>query len=234
MTKLYMRIAKYIASCGINSRRKCEELITAGKVKVNGEVLTSPALNVEPGVDKIELDGKLVEPQKKVYYLLNKPIGFTSTTADEHATKVITELIPGSELIWPVGRLDRETSGLIILTNDGDLTQKLTHPSYEKSKTYVATLDKSLKTEEFDELPGGIELEDGRIRPDKVLQIGPEKYEITIHEGRNRLVRRIFEHFGRRVITLSRTKLSFLELGNLKVGQYRHLNKQEVERLKNA
>jgi 23S rRNA pseudouridine2605 synthase len=161
-------------------------------------------------------------------------VGYTSTLADPHAKKLITDLVPEGELVWPVGRLDKDTSGLIIMTNDGELTQKLTHPKYEKSKTYVATLDHSLTSKECDDIESGIELEDGRVKADKLIAISSKEYEITVHEGRNRLVRRIFEHFGKKVILLQRTKLSFLEMGNLRPGDFRRLNKQEIERLKNA
>lgn len=229
-----MRIAKYLASCGLGSRRNCEELITAGRVSVNGQLIDSPALNVEPGADVILLDGNPVSPQTKAYYLLNKPIGFTCSLADEHAERLITELVPENIIVWPVGRLDRDTSGLIILTNDGDLTQRMTHPSFEKSKTYVATLDKPLASSELQELAKGVELDDGRIKPDAIVELDGTSYEITVHEGRNRLVRRIFEHFGRKVIALNRTKLSFLEAGSLKLGKYRHLTSTEITRLRNA
>lgn len=229
-----VRIAKYLASCGLGSRRKCEEIITLGKVTVNGTSITSPAMNVSPDTDKIQWRGKTLEPQKKVYYLLNKPVGYTSTLADPYAKKLITDLVPEGELVWPVGRLDKDTSGLIIMTNDGDLTQKLTHPKYEKSKTYLATLDQSLSSKECDDISNGIELDDGRVKADRLLPLGNKLYEITVHEGRNRLVRRIFEHFGKKVILLQRTKLSFLETGNLKPADFRRLNKQEIERLKNA
>lgn len=217
-----------------------------GKVTINGTSITSPALNVSPETDVIKLKGKVLTPQKKVYYLVNKPVGYTCSLADEHAKRLVVELVSDGELVWPVGRLDRDTSGLIILCNDGELTQHLTHPKYEKSKTYIATLDKPLTSAQFDELVTGIELEDGRIKPDSLREIGAQKhtnilqnvgmfnYEITVHEGRNRLVRRIFEHFDREVKSLERTKLAFLEAGSLKPGAFRRLNRQEIERLKHA
>lgn len=229
-----MRIAKYLAASGLGSRRKCEKLVEAGRVEVNGERVSSPAFNIEPDTDEVVFDENAVVPQKKVYYLLYKPVGYTSTLADEHAKKLITELVPRNELVWPVGRLDRETSGLIILTNDGELTQKLTHPKYEKSKTYVATTDKPLSNQQLLELEKGIILEDGPIKPDDLKQLSGGNYEITIHEGRNRLIRRIFEYFDRQVMTLTRTKLSFLGLDGLKPGEYRELTAREVERLTNA
>jgi 23S rRNA pseudouridine2605 synthase len=234
MTGEDMRIAKYLASCGLGSRRKCEEIIAMGKVSVNGKAITSPALNIDPREDKISFKNKFIEPQKKVYYLLYKPVGYTCSLADDKAKRLITELVPGTEFVWPVGRLDRETSGLIIMTNDGDLTQKLTHPSHEKSKTYIAKIDKSLSSSQIETFISGIELEDGRMKPDALKSLGDFEYEITVHEGRNRLVRRSFEHFARKVGALTRVKLSFLEIGSLKPGKFRRLNMQEVERLRHA
>ncbi len=206
----------------------------AGKVKVNGEVIKSPALSIDPALDKIVYEGKIVEPSTKVYYLLNKPAGHTSSASDSHAKKLVTELVPADPVVWPVGRLDRETSGLLILTNDGDLTQKLTHPSFEKRKTYIATVDKPLSDEQVTELSKGIALEDGVIKPDGLKPLSGGSYKITIHEGRNRLIRRMFEHFDRQVITLERTGLAFLNLGNLKSGEYRELTTTEISRLKNV
>lgn len=229
-----MRISRYLASCGLGSRRKCEELVNAGRVKVNGEIIDTPAFDINPKTDEIFFDDAPAVPQKKVYYLLNKPTGYTSTLADVHAEKLVTELVPDTEFVWPVGRLDRDTCGLIILTNDGELTQHLTHPKYEKSKTYIASIDKPLATNQLVELEHGILLEDGPIKPDEIKALAANQYQITIHEGRNRLVRRTFEHFGRKVLSLERTRLSFLEMDNLKTGEFRPLSEQEVERLKNA
>lgn len=221
-----------MASCGLGSRRKCEELINTGYIKVNGAVIHSPALNIDPAADSVEYGNKLVTPKIKVYFLLNKPTGYTCSNEDSHAKKLIIELLPDNPPVWPVGRLDRETAGLIILTNDGDLTQKLTHPKYEKSKSYLITVDRPLSDNQLAELKQGITLEDGPIRPDNLKIVGGGKYEITVHEGRNRLVRRTFEHFDRRVIALTRTKLAFLEINNLTPGQYRELTEKEIEKLK--
>ncbi len=228
-----IRIAKFLASCGIGSRRKCEDIITAGDVQIDDETVTTPATTVGPE-NVVKVRGKIVSPNKLVYYLLNKPTGYTSTVADEHAKKLITELVPGEPPVWPVGRLDRDTAGLIVLTNDGELTQKLTHPSFEKQKTYIATVSKPLTDKQIQELLGGIRLDDGPIKPDSVHNLIDSKYEITVHEGRNRLVRRIFEYFGVTVIALTRTKLAFLTLKGLEPGQYRVLTTDEVDRLKNA
>jgi len=228
-----VRIAKFLASCGVGSRRKCEDLVTSGNVQIDGEVITTPATLV--GAENVvRLNGQVVRPNTLVYYLLNKPAGYTSTVADSHAKKLITELIPMEPPVWPVGRLDRETSGLIILTNDGELTQQLTHPSFAKSKTYIATVDRPLSDQQIHNLNAGIVLEDGPIKPDRLKVLTGGNYEVTIHEGRNRLVRRMFEHFDRRVMSLSRTSLGFLTADSLPVGEYRQLTKDEIKRLKNA
>lgn len=228
------RLAKFLSSADLGSRRKCEELIKEGRVLVNGQTVTTPSINIDPQIDLVTFDGKPAKPKTKVYYLLNKPTGYTSTTADKHADKLITELVPDDIFVWPAGRLDRETSGLIILTNDGELTQKLTHPKYEKEKTYIAKTDRPLTKNEVKEILGGIELEDGPIRPDSFKDLGNNMYEVSIHEGRNRLVRRIFEHYGREVAELDRTRIAFLKKEKLGVGEYRKLTEEEVERLQNA
>lgn len=226
-----MRIAKYIASCGIASRRKAEELVANGKVMLNEEIITDLGRKIEPGQDVISVDAKVCEPQKKVYYLLNKPAGYTTTLADPHAKKIITELVPEEPFVWPVGRLDRETSGLILMTNDGELTQKLTHPSFGKEKEYIATSDFALSEKEITEITNGITLEDGRIKPDLFESKGDNIYRIVIHEGRNRLIRRIFEHFGKNVIQLERTRIQSLR-NDLEKGKWRELTKEEILELK--
>lgn len=231
--QMKVRIAKYLASCGLGSRRKCEELVSAGRVSVNGVQINTPATGVEDG-NTVMVDGKEVRPMTLVYYLLNKPAGYTSTVADAHAKRLITELVPAKPPVWPVGRLDRETSGLIIMTNDGELTQRLTHPSFAKSKTYIATVDRPLSDRQLHELAGGIVLEDGPVRPDKLKPLTGGNYEVTIHEGRNRLVRRMFEHFDRRVMSLDRTTMGSLTAGKLQPGEYRELTTAEIERLKDA
>jgi len=228
-----MRIAKYLASCGVASRRKSEELIEAGKVHVNGEKITSPALNVEP-TDKITIGGKEISPNVKVYYALNKPKGYVSTTTDIHKEKIVTELVPSEPPVWPVGRLDKDTTGLIILTNDGELTQKLSHPSKGKTKEYVVIVDRPLSVFDQEKLKKGIELEDGPFKPDVFTEKSPGKYKIVIHEGRNRLIRRVFEHLGKAVTGLSRVRVASVELGNLESGKYRNLTNNELGRLRNA
>jgi 23S rRNA pseudouridine2605 synthase len=227
-----MRIAKYLASCGVASRRKSEELVLSGKTKVNDEIIFDLGRQIEP-TDTVLVNDEKIEPKEKVYYLLNKPSGYTSTVSDEHAEKIITELVPEEPPVWPVGRLDKETEGLIILTNDGELTQKLTHPSFEKEKEYVAVLDKDLSEKDEESILEGVDLEDGPFRADNLVKLAPKTYQIRVHEGRNRLVRRVFGHFGSTVRKLSRIRLEDLQIGELGLGKWRLLTADEVGRLKN-
>lgn len=225
-----MRIAKYLASCGLGSRRKCEEIIKAGKVKVNNITVTDLATRILPD-DIVLVDGVKCETQNKVYYLVNKPVGYTSTVADPYAKKLITELVPTEPPVWPVGRLDKETSGLIILTNDGKLTQKLTHPSFQKEKEYLAKVTKELSAEELQQLLEGIVLEDGATKADQIERVNEKTYRIVIHEGRNRLVRRIFDHFKSEVIELTRIRIDGLNIDDLKTGEYKILTSVDLEKL---
>jgi 23S rRNA pseudouridine2605 synthase len=204
----------------------------SGKVNVNDEIIFDLGRQIEP-TDQVTVEGKTVKPKEKVYYLLNKPTGYTSTVRDEHAEKLITELIPDDLPIWPVGRLDKETEGLIILTNDGELTQKLTHPSFEKEKEYVAVLDKEITKIDEKSILNGIDLEDGPFKADSLVKLEPKTYQIKVHEGRNRLVRRVFMHFGSSVRKLTRTRLEGLEIGDLAPGKWRFLTTEEIRRLKN-
>ncbi|MEI6266652.1 MAG: pseudouridine synthase [bacterium] len=228
-----MRLAKYLASTGVSSRRKSEDIIQSGRVTVNGTNIIDPAFSVSE-VDKILLDGKEVQISNKVYYLLNKPVGYTSTVSDRHADLLITELVPGSPSVWPVGRLDKNTSGLIIMTNDGDLTQKITHPSHQKLKEYSFSVDRPLSDVELAKMKKGIALEDGEFKPDHLEVLSQGKYLVRVHEGRNRLIRRSIEHFGKNITKLHRAKVGPLELGNLKMGEYRNLTEKELRSLLDA
>jgi len=228
-----MRLAKYLASCGVASRRKCEEYITGGRVSVDDKIISDVATNVI-GAEKIAVDGKIVKPNSLVYYLLNKPTGYTCSLYDPHAKNLANELVPNDPLVWPVGRLDRDTSGLLIFTNDGELTNRLTHPKFKKEKEYVVTVDRPLSVMEIARMRKGIELEDGLFRPDRFSEISAGKYQMTVHEGRNRLIRRSIEHFGKGVMHLERTKVGKITLAGLSSGKYRVLTKSELESLKNA
>jgi len=220
-----MRIAHYLAKSGLGARRKTEELVRAGKVTVNGKTVTDFSFDVAED-DLVIFEGNKVELKPKVYYLLNKPAGYTCSLADEHAEKLVTELVPKEPAVWPVGRLDRDTEGLLVLTNDGDLTYKLTHPKFEKEKEYEVVLDRNLDESELTDLRNGIELEDGLMKPDSATFDG-KKYGVIIHSGRKRIVRRLFSHFDRQVVRLKRTRLANIHLDGLGAGEWRALTEDE-------
>ena len=231
-----MRINKYIASAGVTSRRKADELIEAGKVKVNGNVLENPGYQVEDS-DLVEVDGVAIKPASKlVYYLLNKPCGFVTSTADKEGRRVVTELVPDEIRVFPVGRLDYNTSGLLILTNDGELANKLMHPSGEFDKTYLVRCTGIVTRAEASRLAKGVDIGGFVTSPAEVKLIRHDKNstvaEITIHEGKNRQVRRMFEALGHEVTELQRIRLGNLTIGKLALGQCRKLGPAEIEYLK--
>ncbi|MCW3067870.1 MAG: pseudouridine synthase [Solirubrobacterales bacterium] len=228
-----MRLAKYLAHAGVASRRAAEEVIAAGRVTVEGETVTDPARDVQPGarvsVDGLALDG----PEPRVVFALNKPVGVLSTARDTHGRRTVLDLVPADGLrLYPVGRLDADSSGLILLTNDGELANRLTHPRFEVPKTYRARLGGGPVSEgTLRALRGGVQLEDGRTAPARVRRIGPGQIEITIHEGRNRQIRRMGEAVGHPVLELARTGFGGLALDGLADGAHRRLRPAEVERL---
>ena len=231
-----MRINKYIASAGVTSRRKADELIEEGKVKVNGAVLMNPGYHVEDG-DVVEVEGMVVQPETKlVYYLLNKPTGYVTSTSDEEGRAVVTELVPDNIRVFPVGRLDYNTSGLLILTNDGELSNKLMHPKHEFNKTYIARVNGIVSRAEAARLAKGIDIGGFVTSPADVELLRHDKNstvaKITIHEGKNRQVRRMFKAIGHPVEELTRVGLGNLTIGKLAVGQCRKLSPAEVEYLK--
>ena len=236
------RLQKYLASSGIASRRKAEEYILDGKIKVNGIVITELGTKVNPEQDKIEFEGKEVKKQeRKVYVLLNKPIDYVTTVKDQFNRNTVIELVKpvGDVKLLPVGRLDMYTSGALILTNDGDFIYHVTHPKHEIEKTYTVTLRGKIQNEEVEKLRKGVtineEEEEYITKPAKVriLKIDEEKnisrLEITIHEGKNRQVRKMCEAVGRKVIALHRSKIGNITVKDLKIGQWRYLNTKEVE-----
>lgn len=234
------RLQKVISQAGIASRRDSEELIKAGRVKVNGVVVTELGTKVEPTRDKVAVDNKLIRTEKPVYILLNKPRGIVTTLHDPEGRKTVASLLADiSERIYPVGRLDYNTEGLLLMTNDGELTHALTHPSHEIDKTYRAKVLGRPPEEKLDRLRAGIKLEDGLTAPAKVntIEYDREKdlttIEIVISEGRNRQVRRMFEAIGHPVRQLKRVKFAFLTLVGVRRGAYRHLEPDEVENLRN-
>ena len=231
-----MRLNKYIASAGVCSRRAADELIEKGRVKVNGKVLETMGYHVQEG-DIVEVDGDRVEPEtKKVYYLLNKPAGYVTSTADKEGRPLVTELVPDSIRVFPVGRLDFNTSGLLILTNDGDLSNRLMHPSHGFNKKYLVRAQGIVTGAEAARLEKGVDIGGFVTSPAEVHLIKHDRNstlaEIVIHEGKNRQVRRMFKAIGHPVLELCRTGLGNLEIGRLAVGQGRKLSPAEVEYLK--
>ena len=229
-----MRLQKYMAKCGVASRRRSESIILEGRVKVNGETVRELGRKVSPE-DFIEVDGKPIREEKKVYILLNKPVGYISTVDDPRGRRTVLDLVADvKERVYPVGRLDYDTSGLLILTNDGELTYKLTHPSFEVKKTYLVEVE-GKPGKELARLEKGVMLSDGMTAPAAVAEVKTGKnstsFLLTIHEGRNRQVRRMCEAIGYPVKSLKRIKFAFLELGDLPEGRYRYLTEKEIKML---
>lgn len=232
------RLQKYLAECGIASRRKCEEYITQGKVQVNGKTITELGVKVNPEKDKITFEGKNVkQEERKVYILLNKPIGYVTTSDEQFGRDKVLDLVKVRERVVPVGRLDMYTSGALILTNDGDFVYKVTHPKHEITKTYTVTVKGIIKNEEVEQLRKGVKIDDYTTRPAKVkiLKTDEEKdisrLEITIHEGKNRQVRRMCESVGRRVIALHRSKIGNIGVKDIELRKWRYLKDFEVKTL---
>lgn len=233
-----VRLQKFLASNGIASRRKCEELISQGKVAINGKIVTELGIKINPETDQITYNGKKVENKSTnfVYILLNKPIGVVTTAKDQFGRESVLDLVKVPERIVPVGRLDMYTSGALILTNDGDFVYQLTHPKHEITKTYNATVVGKVTQEEMEMLRKGVKIEDYVTRPAKVkiLKIDDEKnlsrLEITIHEGKNRQVRKMCEAIGKKVIALHRSKIGNLHVKDLKLGTWRYLKKSEIQK----
>lgn len=230
------RLQKFLANNGIASRRKCEEFIKEGKIKVNGKVVTELGTKIEPDKDVVEYNGQVVKSnEKKIYILLNKPIGYVTTNHDQFERDSVLDLVKVKERVVPVGRLDMYTSGALILSNDGDFVYKVTHPKHEITKTYTVTLKGIITDEEVQKLREGIQIEDYITRPAKVkiLKTDFEKkqsrLEITIHEGKNRQVRKMCEAIGRRVLALHRSKIGSIGVKDLKIGTWRYLTKKEKE-----
>ncbi len=231
-----IRLNKYLSNAGICSRREADKFITAGVVTVNGKIITELGYKVNPN-DKIQFGGNKVNKEKTVYILLNKPKGYITTCDDPQERDTVMDLIKEvQERVYPVGRLDRQTSGLLLLTNDGDLTTKLMHPKYNVPKVYHIELDKPLRTDDFDKIKAGIELEDGFIKPDDIAYVEGAKTRkeigIEIHSGRNRIVRRIFESLGYIVMKLDRVLYAGLTKQTLSRGKWRYLADNEVRMLK--
>jgi 23S rRNA pseudouridine2605 synthase len=230
-----MRLAKYLAHAGVASRRAATEIVRAGRVSVDGVRELDPAREIVG--QRVELDGaRIAGPEALVVYALNKPAGVVSTAHDRHGRRTVVELIAAeTRRLYPVGRLDAQTTGLILLTNDGELANLLTHPRYEVPKTYRATVaDGPVKRGALARLADGIELDDGPTSPARVTLVGADVIEIEIHEGRKRQVRRMCEAIGYRVLALQRVRFGPLELGGLAPGAYRRLSDDEIATLRAA
>ncbi|MEJ6951019.1 pseudouridine synthase [Natronospora cellulosivora (SeqCode)] len=230
------RLQKVMAHAGIASRRKSEKIIQEGRVKVNGEIVTKVGTKVNED-DSIEVDGQLISEEKKVYILLNKPRSYITTVDDPRGRKTVLDLIGSiSQRIYPVGRLDYDTSGLLIMTNDGELTYLLTHPSHMIDKTYRVEVKGHPKTQELKQLERGVVLEDGLTAAAKIKKIEHHQdtttFNLTIHEGKNRQVRRMCENIGYEVYKLKRISFAFLDLHGLKEGSFRELSNEEVAKLR--
>jgi 23S rRNA pseudouridine2605 synthase len=230
-----IRLNKYISNSGICSRREADEMISQGLVSVNGTVVSEMGYKVNQG-DEVKVDGSVIKPEPNVYVLLNKPKDFITTTEDPENRRTVMNLVASAckERIYPVGRLDRNTTGLLLLTNDGELAEKLSHPSAKMKKVYQVTLDKPLTRSDFEEVLNGVRLEDGPAPVDELAYVGDDKRVIGIelHVGRNRIVRRIFEHLGYKVMYLDRVMYAGLTKKDLPRGTWRYLNEREVIQLK--
>ena len=235
-----IRIQKFLSENGIASRRKAEELILQGRIKVNDVVITEFGTKINPEKDIVKFDNKIVERKtdKKVYILLNKPIGYVTTMKDQFSRDIVTDLVKVGKRVLPVGRLDMYTSGALILTDDGEFINKVTHPSHEIKKSYIATVKGMVTKEEIEQLKNGVKIDNEYITAKanaKIIKQDKEKditrIEIVIHEGKNRQVRKMCEAIGRKVLALHRTKIGNLEVRNLKLGTWRYLTDNEIKSL---
>ncbi|MBQ3297669.1 MAG: rRNA pseudouridine synthase [Bacilli bacterium] len=230
------RLQKVIAEAGVASRRKAEELIVSGKVKVNNKIVTKLGTKVNPS-DQIEVDNKIIEKENKEYYLLNKPRGVITSTSDDKNRKTVTELIETNCRIYPVGRLDYDTTGALLLTNDGDFANIVMHPSNNMEKVYLAKLEGVIKGEQINKLKNGVTLDGKVIKASRVKlkkvdnNTNKSLVEITIHEGLNHQVKRMFESVGFRVDKLTRKKIGFFDVTDLKSGEYRRLTPKEIQKV---
>lgn len=238
-----MRIARAMALAGVQSRRKCEEFIRQGEVELNGEIVTDLGRQVDLNKDSIVFRGRTISSQKFVYYILNKPRGYTTTAGDAHAEKTVYELLPVKLVshsakrdtrtrVFPVGRLDRDTTGLLLFTNDGDLANHLMHPRYGVGKWYEVRLDCALDPRDLNRLLKGVQLDDGPARAEKVRRLTRRKLQLLIREGRKREVRRIFEALDYEVVDLCRIAFGPILLEKMQPGEGRYLGAKEIQRLK--
>lgn len=228
-----MRLQVFLSHAGVSSRRKALEIILSGQVTVNGRKVVEPSFDVDPVRDSVVCAGRKVESSSKIYILLHKPEGVVSTVKDEHAEKTVVDLLPVSlrRGVYPVGRLDKDSTGLILLTNDGTLTHRLSHPSFETEKAYKVFLNRPLMTQDRRTLETGVMLEGERTAPCRIKALSDGSIEVVLHEGRKRQIRRMLALLRYHVVSLQRVREDFLTLGDLAPGAWRHLTSSEVERL---
>lgn len=231
-----VRIQKYMASCGIASRRKAEEIVRQGRVSVNGKIIDDVMI-IDDENDVVEVDGSLIKPEEnKVYIMLNKPVGVITSAKDQFSRKTVLDLIQTKERVYPAGRLDYDTSGLVILTNDGDAVNRMTHPSHELSKVYDAEIIGHVSKEEKEQFESGLDIEDYTTSSAELQTLkeysDSSVVRITIHEGKNRQVRKMCEKIGHPVLRLKRVQEGQILLGSLKEGEWRYLTDKEVEYIK--
>lgn len=232
-----MRLQKFLATCGVASRRKSEELINSGRVKVNDTIITEMGFKVNPNIDKVYVDNKKVAlEERKVYIMLNKPTGYVTTVSEQFNRKKVTDLVNVPYRIFPVGRLDYNTSGLLILTNDGELTYRLTHPKFKVEKVYIAKIKGIPTKEELNAFESGLKIENYITAPAKIKILkelnGNSIVEVTIREGKNRQVRKMCDAIGHSVLELKRIKMGRIHLGNLEIGNWRYFTEREIAYLK--
>lgn len=232
-----IRLNKYMADCGVDSRRNCDKIILENRVRVNRKPVSELGFMVNELNDTVTVDGKkIVLKNKNVYIMLHKPKGYITTVKDEKDRKTVMELVDVKARVYPVGRLDFDTEGLLILTNDGDMTYKLTHPKHEVSKTYVARIEGEITESEMNSLRKGVEIDGKKTAPAKVKLVEKTddgcKLELVIHEGRNHQVKKMFEVIGKQVVFLKRTEMGDIRLGGLGRGKWRYLNDKELDYLK--
>jgi 23S rRNA pseudouridine2605 synthase len=225
-----VRLVKYLAHAGVASRRAAEELIVAGRVRVGGEVVTDPARDVDED-SVIVVNGDLILPEPREVWAVHKPRGVVSTAREPGRRRAVTELVDSPRRLYPVGRLDADSTGLILLTNDGELANRLTHPRYGVAKTYLLQLSRPPSEADLDRLRRGVRLEDGSTAPAEVERLGERELEITIREGRKRQVRRMAEAIGNEVEELTRIRIGSLDLGDLRRGEARRLDRREINAL---
>lgn len=226
-----MRLQKFLSAAGVCSRRKGEEMIKSGAVSVNGVPVTELGTRVDPQADRVEVKGKRARiREERIYLALNKPEGYI-TSCDHGGRKIVTDLIDLPGRVYPVGRLDKDSKGLILLTNDGRLHHRLSHPSFDHEKEYEVTVSQVITDGALKKMSKGMQLKEGRTRPCKTTRLSPTKFKITLKEGKNRQIRRMVQKVGNEVVTLNRLRIKNIRLGTLPVGKWRHLTEKEKKEL---